>query len=465
MNSKVVKLIGFANLTCIFNITTISCSTIKVKMDEVKIKYETLKGFESHKTKQVELSNLVKDQIILEKADLITKAALSPIVNKTIGLIQTAPLSTVKNVATFIHSESYKAYQKSSKSKTLIRKGITFLGTLALNGAISLVIYFEQYHPTTKHKIKSYLLSLLYAAIERFAFDKIPHNSKEFRELMLNLFRYSDIQKENLYTFLKNKIFENFINAINIKNIINGNLKTSVQNTITKTFNGEIFKEIFISGTGLLSSWMTDMFKNEELLLSLLNYFYKNKDSLIKWSFNNKEFENFFKEDINELNKSENDDKINSNIMDLFFDELKQNNNEIIDLKNIIELLKNFQKENNLYEVLNVLKILEIKDFENKIKNVLNESKKYVSILFVVFFVSLIDSIKIGLANYQRFKNVEKINEKVNYFICLILKFINKIYQKVFVKSEKEILIKNEFRKKIISYIMAESKLVEKKLN
>ncbi|MDJ1647357.1 hypothetical protein [Mycoplasma phocimorsus] len=462
MNSKVVKLIGFANLTCIFNITTISCSTIKVKMDEVKIKYETLKGFESHKTKQVELSNLVKDQIILEKADLITKTALSPIVNKTIDLIQTAPLSTVKNVATFIHSESYKAYQKSSKSKTLIRKGITFLGTLALNGAISLVIYFEQYHPTTKHKIKSYLLSLLYAAIERFAFNEVPHNSKEFRELMLNLFKYSDIQKENLYTFLKNKIFESFISAINIQNVINGNLKTTIKNSIVKTFSGEIFKDIFFSGTGLLSSWATDMFKNKDILLSLLNYLYKNKDKEIKWSFNNDEFKNFFKEDINELNKSENIDRTNNNIMDLFLQEIKQNNNEINDLKNIIELLKKIPKENNLYEVLNVLKGLEIKDFKNKLEGVLGESKKYASILFVIFFSSLINSIKIGLIN-QKVIQIEKLTEKVNYFVCLLLKFINKIYQKVFVGPEKEIFLKNEFRKKIISYIMAEAKFVEKK--
>ncbi|MDJ1647186.1 hypothetical protein [Mycoplasma phocimorsus] len=443
MNSKVVKLIGFANLTCIFNITTISCSTIKAKMNEVKIKYETLKGFESHKTKQVELSNLVKDQIILEKADLITKTALSPIVNKTIDLIQTAPLSTVKNVATFIHSESYKAYQKSSKSKTLIRKGITFLGTLALNGAISLVIYFEQYHPKTKHKIKSYLLSLLYAAIERFAFNEVPHNSTEFRELMLNLFRYSDIQKENLYTFLWGKLINGIWKSLSLRNMINGNFKEKFKMSIEKLFNGEIFNDLFFSGTGLLSSWATNIFKDKDVLLSLLNYFYKNKDKEIKWTFGNNNIKSLFKLDINKLEQSKSNIKVENNIIDIFIEELKcDNNNNLLNLLTLTNLKELIKSQNKLNDIINIF---------NK---TLDVSKNIASPLFIVFFSSLFESIKEGLANYNHSEKVDKLNEKVEYFVGLILKLMNNIYTKYFKEKNEKIFKNKDFQENLVNYIM-----------
>ncbi|MDJ1648530.1 hypothetical protein [Mycoplasma phocimorsus] len=450
MNSKVVKLIGFANLTCVFNITTISCSTIKVKMDEVKIKYETLKGFESHKTKQVELSNLVKDQIILEKADLITKATLSPIVNKTIDLIQTAPLSTVKNVATFIHSESYKAYQKSSKSKTLIRKGITFLGTLALNGAISLVIYFEQYHPKTKHKIKSYLLSLLYAAIERFAFNEVPHNSTEFRELILNLFRYSDIQKENLYTFLWGKLINSIWKSLSLRNVFSSSFMENFKTSIQKIFSGEIFKDLFISGTGLLSSWATDIFKNKDVLMPLLDYLYTNKNKEIQWSFGNDNIKNFFKENINELEQSRSNGEKN-NMIDLFLQEIKQNNNtELLDLTNLKKLIQNKDKWNG---IVSVFYALNLKNMKNVFDKTLGVSKNIINPLFIVFFSSLFESIKEGLANYNHSEKVNNLNEKVKYFVWLILKLMNNIYSKHF-KENGQIFINKTFQNNLFDCIM-----------
>ncbi|MDJ1645528.1 hypothetical protein QLQ80_00275 [Mycoplasma sp. M5725] len=463
MKSKVIKLVGFVSLTSIVGSTTISCSTNKVNADNAKSKYETLKGFDNFKTKQVELSSSIKDHVVLENISTVVESTLASnsIVGEVVKTIKNDPISTAKNVASIFKNANYVDYQKNAKRKSWIRKGLTILGTLVLNGAISLTVYLEQYYEPTKHRIKSYLLSLIYGVIEKFAFDKNPHNSTEFRELMLNLFRYSDDKKENLYTFLMNRILNNIFNLTNIKNIFNSGLKESIQNSVKKTFNGEIFKEMFFSGTGILFSWTTDMFKNEKILLSLLNYFYKNKDKEIKWYFNNEDFKKIFNDETKELTKNEIAISDEYNVMKLFIEELKKDNNKVANFEEIINLIKKSQKNNDFLQNKSILDILKSSNLENGLTKVLDISKNYGSVVFIAFISSLIDSIKEGLVIIE-YKDAKELTEKVKYFVCLILKIVNNIYKKVFKKNNDSAFIKKEFKQKIISYVLTGIKNNEK---
>ncbi|MDJ1648702.1 hypothetical protein [Mycoplasma phocimorsus] len=198
---KLSKLALLSGAISMMTITTFSCQKKIIK------KPEELKIVEHFKKNKLQKNNYeifkktdLEKPIFLEKPQKIVKSTNSSKTNENSNLFD----SSSQLITSFLNKNiSKKTKSKFSKNTNNNFKNIAVrLGSIGalIGSAIGLIVYFENYNPNTKHRIKSSFWTALYKQFKK-QFNITSDSDAEFKELLVQIFTHNQNTNYSIFNF------------------------------------------------------------------------------------------------------------------------------------------------------------------------------------------------------------------------------------------------------------------------
>ncbi|MDJ1646169.1 hypothetical protein [Mycoplasma phocimorsus] len=198
---KLSKLALLSGAISMMTISTFSCQKKNIK------KPEELKIVEHFKKNKLQKNNYeifkktdLEKPIFLEKPQKIVKSTNSSKTNENSNLFD----SGSQLITSFLNKNiSKKTKSKFSKNTNNNFKNIAVrLGSIGalIGSAIGLIVYFENYNPNTKHRIKSSFWTALYKQFKK-QFNITSDSDAEFKELLVQIFTHNQNTNYSIFNF------------------------------------------------------------------------------------------------------------------------------------------------------------------------------------------------------------------------------------------------------------------------
>ncbi|MDJ1646766.1 hypothetical protein [Mycoplasma phocimorsus] len=198
---KLSKLALLSGAISMMTISTFSCQKKIIK------KPEELKIVEHFKKNKLQKNNYeifkktdLEKPIFLEKPQKIVKSTNSSKTNENNNLFD----SSSQLITSFLNKNiSKKTKSKFSKNTNNNFKNIAVrLGSIGalIGSAIGLIVYFENYNPNTKHRIKSSFWTALYKQFKK-QFNINSDSDAEFKELLVQIFTHNQNTNYSIFNF------------------------------------------------------------------------------------------------------------------------------------------------------------------------------------------------------------------------------------------------------------------------
>ncbi|MDJ1648275.1 hypothetical protein [Mycoplasma phocimorsus] len=198
---KLSKLALLSGAISMMTISTFSCQKKIIK------KPEELKIVEHFKKNKLQKNNYeifkktdLEKPIFLEKPQKIVKSTNSSKTNENSNLFD----SSSQLITSFLNKNiSKKTKSKFSKNTNNNFKNIAVrLGSIGalIGSAIGLIVYFENYNPNTKHRIKSSFWTALYKQFKK-QFNINSDSDAEFKELLVQIFTHNQNTNYSIFNF------------------------------------------------------------------------------------------------------------------------------------------------------------------------------------------------------------------------------------------------------------------------
>ncbi|MDJ1645647.1 hypothetical protein QLQ80_00890 [Mycoplasma sp. M5725] len=198
---KLSKLALLSGAISMMTISTFSCQKKIIK------KPEELKIVEHFKKNKLQKNNYeifkktdLEKPIFLEKPQKIIKSTNSSKTNENNNLFD----SSSQLITSFLNKNiSKKTKSKFSKNTNNNFKNIAVrLGSIGalIGSAIGLIVYFENYNPNTKHRIKSSFWTALYKQFKK-QFNINSDSDAEFKELLVQIFTHNQNTNYSIFNF------------------------------------------------------------------------------------------------------------------------------------------------------------------------------------------------------------------------------------------------------------------------